>query len=1419
MAARLLRPVATLLVAAAALAADTVPRGPHQLHRGLALAFEPNYGQTAPEIVFLARGPDYAVVLKPDEVLLQLGGRGLLRLRLAGAAPAARAFGEEPLPGRSNYLAGSDRSRWKTGIPHFRRVRFAEVYPGIDIEYYGDRGRLEFDFVVKPGADPDLIRLIYDGIDRLRLDGDGALVLTAGGGELRQQPPVVFQDDGRRRRAVKASYVAKAGREVAIALGDYDRRAPLRIDPVLVYSTYLGGDTAVTGASDYARAVAVDTAGNVYIAGGTQSSAFPTSEGVFGRSFGGGSTDAFVVKISAAGTLVYSTYLGTSASEEAYGIAVDASGFAWVAGHTDARNFPVTADALQNASGGGRDLFLAKIAPDGRSLAYATYLGGSGVEEMRGLARDAAGNLWLVGRTDSANFPIRGSALQSAFSGGSMDGFAAKLDPSGKNLLYATYLGGSGWDEANGVAVDAAGNAYVTGYTSPSGFPVSVNAWRKTAEGSDAFAVKFDGSAAVVYSTLLGGNGSDRGAAIAVDGEGVAYVVGSTGTMNLPVSRPPLVPPSGAGPLQGLGLLQSVFEALKLGSHGGGTDGFVMALSPDGSTVSKMCYLGGEGYDAANAIAVDPGGDLFVAGETQSRKFWASADATFKGFRGGTSDGFLVRLRKADLSRLHSTYYGGSGDDRILALALDASGGLYATGSTSSMDFPATAGLLPLSQRTAGTDGFLAKWLRENMSAAYSIVAGGSGGSTAEEAKAIAVDSQGCVYLAGVTYSTNFPVTPGAIQASPGGGEQADIFVTKIDPAAGNLVYSTYLGGPGTEAADGIAVDASGAAYVSGYASGDTFSGATYFGSARAGAFVAKLNPRGDALEFVSILGPTLTNATVKLALDAAGSPYLFGATASAGLPVTPGAPQSSFGGGARDTFVAKLSPSGKEVIYCTYLGGSGFETPWGITVDAGGHAYVAGGTDSRNFPVTAGALRTSYGGAAEDGFVTKLNPTGTALIYSTYLGASGADSARAIAVDSSGHAWVAGTTSSPGFPMTPGPFQTDSTYPTGFLSKLRPDGSGVVWSGRFADNPDVLGLAVDLKGQAYVTGSVQSSQFPVTEDAWQIGFGGATDGFLVQFDAAFTKILYATFFGGAGADRGNAVAVDAAGNVYLAGQSGSRDLPVTAGVFQTALAGLRNSFVAKVDIAAPGPAQERPLIERVRNFGDQSPPGGVPLPIGPGAIIRIEGEKLAGSTVEAAKIEEPRSTPLPPRIENVEVFAGGSRLPLFSISPERIVAQMLYGAREPRVDLSVVRGGQRSKTVEVPIRRSAPAIIVALKEDMTQITQSNTIRPGDTILLAVTGFGLTNPTISSGTPAPASPPYVVAEKMTAEMSPRPSVPPLPCEIQSFALAPGYVGIALARLKIPTEAGPPYLVWSIQLKTSDGQYSNPVEVFFPSPPS
>lgn len=665
----------------------------------LPLHFEENRGQADQEVRFLARGPGYGVYLTAREAVLVLGTqeRTVLRMALVGASPSPNVKGLEELPGKANYFIGKDPSQWRTNVPTYAKVRYREVYAGIDLVYYGNQRRLEYDFVVAPGADPKQIALRLDGADKLEIDAQGDLVVHATQGNVRVKKPIIYQDIDGVRQQIKGGYTLTGANRVGFQLTAYDTSRALVIDPVLAYSTYLGGGpgspTSDIG-KDVAFGIATDGAGNAYVTGRTTSNNFPTTAGSF-QPNDAAFADGFVTKLNATGSaLVYSTHLGGSGGDEGRGIAVDAHGNAYVAGRTSSPDFPTTVGVF-NILGGGSG-FVARLDLTGSSLVYSTYLPAGG----DGIAVDTSGNAYVTGQTTSPGFPTTPGAFQPIF-GGSVDAFVLKLDATGSVPLYSTFIGGNDIDFGLGIAVDIDGYAHVTGLANSVDFPTTADAVQPIKNGAnDAFVTKLNPTGTgVVYSTYLGGNGGDTGTAIALCADRNAYVTGGTASSDFPTTQ---------------GAYQAAFP-------GGFGFAFVTKLSANGSGLVYSTYLGGSDdlgggvNNSGTGIAVDASGNAFVTGYTFAADFPTTPDAV-QPVLGGAWDAFVSKLNPAGSSLLYSTFLGGTNGDAATGIAVDLGGSAYVSGASSSIDFPTTPGAFQTTYHGGGHpqssdgDAFIAKF-------------------------------------------------------------------------------------------------------------------------------------------------------------------------------------------------------------------------------------------------------------------------------------------------------------------------------------------------------------------------------------------------------------------------------------------------------------------------------------------------------------------------------------------------------------------------------------------------------------------------------------------------------------------------------------------------------------------------------------
>ena len=565
----------------------------------------------------------------------------------------------------------------------------------MDLVYRGSQRQLEYDFIIAPQADPGRIRLAFHGAEAVTLGGHGELILHTAHGDLVQHPPVVYQEAAGRRELVEGRYVLLSGRrrvahQVGFAVNRYDRRRPLIIDPVLKYSTFLGGGPG----HDLGYDIAVDGTGNAYVTGETSSATFPGVNGSSIQPTNSGGYDAFVTKLNPKGTaILYSTFLGGSSVDVGRSITVDGAGNAYITGSTDSTTFPgVTGTSLQPVYGGLGDAFVTKLNPTGTAILYSTFLGGSGGEDGLSIAVDGAGNAYVTGETSSTTFPgVSGSSIQPFHAGPSFDAFVAKLNPTGTVILYSTFLGGSGDELAYGIAVDGENNAYVTGATTSTIFPgaISSSIQPANAGGYDAFVTKINpAGTAILYSTFLGGSGGEDSYGIAVDSGGNAYVAGRTSSITFPGVNGSSIQPTNAG----------------------GYDAFVTKINPTGTAILFSTFLGGSGEDWVNCITVDGAMNAYVAGRTSSTTFPGVNGSSIQPANAGGHDAFVTKIKPAGTAILFSTFLGGSGvSEWAYGIAADAMGNIYVTGQTTSGTFPGVNGNSILPNNFDFDSGFVTK--------------------------------------------------------------------------------------------------------------------------------------------------------------------------------------------------------------------------------------------------------------------------------------------------------------------------------------------------------------------------------------------------------------------------------------------------------------------------------------------------------------------------------------------------------------------------------------------------------------------------------------------------------------------------------------------------------------------------------------
>ena len=656
----------------------------------LPLSFVPNSGQMDRSVRYAAQGSGYTFAFAPTGARLSFVTQkqgDAVDLTFAGASRSAMLEARQESPGKVNYLVGTDPAGWRTDLPTYQELVYRDLWPGIDLAFEGKGGSLTYELMVQPGARIADIGFLYAGARGISVDRDGNLLIRTSLGTLTDQRPDTYQQIAGRKVSVPSRFVVDGGSRYGFKVGDYDASQPLVIDPGLVYSSFLGGSdfeqaqaiaidttgsayvTGFTGSTNFpivpnpgaaqpsygggydafvtkvnptgtsflystylggsafdeGYGIAVDSAGDAYVAGTTASTNFPTTPGAFQTV--PMSQDAFVTKLNPTGTtMLYSTRLGGNGGEQAFAIAIDATGSAYVTGTTCfSLNFPTTPGAYQTTRIGSCDVFVAKFNPTGTApLLYSTLLGRSGINEGFGIAVDATLNAYIAGLA-ATSFPTTLGAPQTTYGGGNSDAFVTKLNATGSALLYSTYLGGTSADQAQGIAIDATGNAYLCGFTTSTNFPTTAGAAQTTYGGGshDAFMTKVNaaGSAPFAYSTYLGGSADDEGFGISVDTAGNATSAGFTYSANFPTTP---------------GAYQTTRQ--------GPTDAFVTKLNATGTARLYSTYLGGTSYEFGFAVAVDPTG-TYVTGGTYSANFPivpnpGAAQSTYA----GNGDAFITKL-------------------------------------------------------------------------------------------------------------------------------------------------------------------------------------------------------------------------------------------------------------------------------------------------------------------------------------------------------------------------------------------------------------------------------------------------------------------------------------------------------------------------------------------------------------------------------------------------------------------------------------------------------------------------------------------------------------------------------------------------------------------------------------------------------
>ena len=650
------------------------------------LRFEPAAGVSGG---FVARGARYSFEFSNHQAILHADGRDTA-LRFDGANPRARIQAEDPLQSKTNLFLGNDPSQWRQGVANYGRLRVPELYPGVDLVYYGNARELEYDLKIAPAADPGRIRFRITGTHS-SVDPAGNLVA-----DLIQKRPVAYQtDDNGARTAVRARYHRNRDGSYGFALRSYDRSRELVIDPVLTFSTYLSGSS-----QDIAYAIAHDQNGLIYVAGATNSTDFPLA-GAPTQTAAGGSGDVWVAQINpnapAGQAFLFTTYVGGTSTETFGGLAVSPKGDIYLSGSTESTNFPVTSGAYQSSltNAPNTNAFVVWINSS-QSLAYSSYLGGSSPDVAHGIAIDSHhGRIWITGGAQSNNFPTV-AAFQSSFVG-AQDMFVAGFDPSqsGTNsLIYSSYLGGTNWDTGRGIAVAADGTLWIAGGTYSFDAPLASAYQANYHSGGDAYIAHIDptmGSSGLLYATFLGGGSLEEARNVVQDPSGPVIVSGYTVSSDFPVTS-------------------NAYQQ----TYGGDTDGFITILNPANTSnpsaqLLYSTYFGGANADVPFDLKRDSSGTLYLSGMTTSPGLPVTAGA-LQPVYDRSLDVFVLRLNPAKAGAAgidYFTYLGSDGLQVGYGVDYDSSGNVYVVGSTSGPIFDALGGAGKTS--TPGkTDAFVA---------------------------------------------------------------------------------------------------------------------------------------------------------------------------------------------------------------------------------------------------------------------------------------------------------------------------------------------------------------------------------------------------------------------------------------------------------------------------------------------------------------------------------------------------------------------------------------------------------------------------------------------------------------------------------------------------------------------------------------
>lgn len=1166
----------------------------------LPITFEENRGQAPPEVLFLSRAAGYRVFLTRQGAVVTLQDGQAVRFRLANSR--TKPVGTDLLAAKTNYLLGSDRAAWRSGIANYERVTYSQAYRGIDMTWHARGDEIEHDFRVGPGADPRQIQLLFSGA-ALRVTSDGDLLA----GTLHFHKPRADQDG----REVECRYVLR-GSTVRFGLGRYDRARPLTIDPVLSFSTFLGNGSPV--------ATTLDAAGNVYVAGNTMALGFP------------GTADAF-------------------------------------------QQTPV-GDYCAGPFGAGPpipcyDIFVAKLSGDGKTLLYATYLGGPGDDLVQAIALGPAGKLYFTAMY-STNW-IPNLTLLPGQTAGSRD-YVAALSTDGSSLAFATVLP----VPATALAVDASGAVYLTGEISAGTPPTSVlptvNAfqqkpadsglfkttdhgshWQTSANGlSPYFDFRFVTADPTNPQVLYAGGG----AGLFMTRDGGANWTSLAGGLNLQPNSMAIDPHSPQT------LYVSITSAYQIPGVYKSTDGGITWVGAGSGIVSP-------GLPRVVSLTMDP--------TNSSVLYAATIVGLFK-----TTDGAATWKPTG----LVITPESGSEVGQIAVDPTNPATVYAATiyGVTKSIDGGATWNAMNTGFAAAGLPVL---GLAMDPASPQTLYAGVSPGGNGQ-------------------YAGIYKTTDGGAHWTPGQWPEPGVTVSflLVDPELHSRIWAA--------ASTGVFISLD--------------SGATWSRTPLPHLGVASIAEAGD------------------------GAVYAGG------------------NGGLGDAFAMKLDATGSNLLYSTYLGGFGRDVPGGIAVDAAGRAYIAGETDSPDFPLAA-PLQPAFGGNS-DVFVTVLDPSGSHLVWSTYLGGSGAEGASAIALDSAGNVHLAGTVS-PTYPfLASGGEAWDATAAgataDAFIAKIKGDGSRLIFSTHLGGTAfeNARGVAADAVGNTYVAGTTTSKDLP-TVNAVQPALAGGADAYVAAFNGQTGAVQYATYLGGTSDDFARGIAADAVGNAFVAGQTGSQDFPLK-NAWQGSFSSYLSNFVAKLAVPIS--------VNGLTNAASYT------TTVAPGELVSLFGTNLATGVAPAAAL------PLTTQLLDAQVMVNGVAAPLVYAAPLQLNAQIPFETQTGTAQVQVMSSAG-SGTMTVQVAAAAPAIFTlnqqgtgpgAIQHATTYqvVTDSNPATAGEIVSIYCTGLGAVNPPAQTGAVPPVPPPQTVVPVQV-------SIGGITVQPLYAGVAPGFPGLYQVNAQIP----------------------------------